>query len=421
MKEKDISLLLKKADELRALFILGQRVIPFLEEIFVFVRDIQPLLDEINDSIQDNLKKMPGASEQLSKVTEANEMATSEIMDIVDGLFYKSDIISANVKSIFDTSVKDTKDTIKLLEILYKGVEQNKITHAILPQLGAAINKLKEKTDTESSTQISENENILTSIRNDASSIMIALQVQDITAQQIAAVNHMLNTIQEKLSKILHHFQTSEINDLAGSELIHDESVNVTKLHREIAFDPHAIDSLSKKGSRQTEVDKIMSEQENGDNDDVLSSQDDIDALFAGAGLIDDDENIEIVSPELNSQEEIEDDYDQPSSQDDIDAMFAKMNQENDTYADNDDIPLVPASEVDEVYEADDLSKPLVGAYDVDDDDFNTPLIPAKEEESAVENSNEAEEEFDIDTAFGDFDDSKPFSQDDIDAMFKKL
>ena len=107
MNEKDISELLKKADELRSLFVLGQRVIPFLEEIFVFVSEIEPLLDEINKSIDENLKKMPNASQQLSKVTEATELATTEIMDIVDGLVYKSDIISANVKQM-----KEINETI---------------------------------------------------------------------------------------------------------------------------------------------------------------------------------------------------------------------------------------------------------------------------------------------------------------------
>ena len=58
----DINLLLRKADELKALFILGQRVIPFLEEIFLFVNEIKPLLDDINSSIEENLRKIGRAS-----------------------------------------------------------------------------------------------------------------------------------------------------------------------------------------------------------------------------------------------------------------------------------------------------------------------------------------------------------------------
>ena len=54
MKDMDIKSFLQKAEELKALFVLGHRVIPFLEEIFIFVEEITPLLEEINFSIQES-------------------------------------------------------------------------------------------------------------------------------------------------------------------------------------------------------------------------------------------------------------------------------------------------------------------------------------------------------------------------------
>lgn len=56
-KELDIRELLQKSEELKALFVLGQRVIPFLEEIFLFIKDTSPLIQDISVSIKDNLKK----------------------------------------------------------------------------------------------------------------------------------------------------------------------------------------------------------------------------------------------------------------------------------------------------------------------------------------------------------------------------
>ena len=58
MKEIDLDSFLQKSEELKALFVLGQRVIPFLEEILVFTKDIYPEIEEINKSIEDNLKKI---------------------------------------------------------------------------------------------------------------------------------------------------------------------------------------------------------------------------------------------------------------------------------------------------------------------------------------------------------------------------
>ncbi|MBL7975629.1 MAG: chemotaxis protein CheZ, partial [Candidatus Kapabacteria bacterium] len=82
IRDKDLQQLLAKSEELKALFVLGQRVVPFLEELFVFVREVSPALEDINKSIEDNLSRIPKASKQLSKVTEATELATNEIMDI---------------------------------------------------------------------------------------------------------------------------------------------------------------------------------------------------------------------------------------------------------------------------------------------------------------------------------------------------
>ena len=257
MINKDVTLLLKKADELRALFVLGQRVIPFLEEIFIFVSEIQPLLDEINNSIQENLKKMPNASQQLSKVTEATEMATTEIMDIVDGLVYKSDIITANLNRIVEIDAKKRENPIKLLELLHRAIQQKSDLTMILPQLAAAIQNMKNMPGKEYNKIISDTTEIVQSISMDSSSIMMSLQVQDITSQQIAAVNNLLETVQGKLSRILEHFQSSDISDIVSGDELPLDHIKVSKLHREIAFDPDAIDSITNKASRQGEIDDL--------------------------------------------------------------------------------------------------------------------------------------------------------------------
>ena len=49
----------------------------------------------------------------------------------------------------------------------------------------------------------------LESIQADCTNIMIALQVQDITAQQIAAVNKLMQSVDEGLNRLLKHFSKS--------------------------------------------------------------------------------------------------------------------------------------------------------------------------------------------------------------------
>jgi len=357
MKEKDINLLLQKADELRALFILGQKVIPFLEEIFVFVRDIQPLLEEINHSVAENIKKMPGASEQLSKVTQANELATVEIMDVVDGILFKADLLEKSSKKIKIDQNEVVNNTIKLLDIIRRGITNGSDLKPALPVINNTIKSLENLNVDKFDEYQNETINILNEIRNDSNSIIMSLQIQDITAQQIAAVNHILGTLQEKLLKILTHFQTTNITDLVGDTNFSENTVNVSTLHREIAFDPNAIDSLNKDLNRQQNVDDLISNFQNKSkeslsntvtsvttenianqipaqveslNEEVPDEDFDIDALINSM-------NVEVTTDEINQNEDksnekdaenlsnkIEslENFDGDFSQDDIDALF---------------------------------------------------------------------------------------------------
>lgn len=320
MKDSDINEILTKADELRSLFVLGQRVIPFLEEIFKFMQEIAPVLNDINTSIQDNLKQMPKASQQLSKVTQATEMATTEIMDLLDGLVYKSNIISSNLTEASKSSNDDA-------------------------------NKLNAKS-----------EDILESIRNDSMQMMMALQVQDITSQQLAAVNHLLQTVQDRLGIILGKFKKSDLGTLFESPSSgHDSSSNISEMHRTIAFDAEAIEALDPTKERQTDVDQIKSDFESGKDIDLSEpssdseqtpkdegspapdadsapSQADIDAMFGNSGgdssPVDDSASQADIDALFNSgssensenegkeSPESNDSDDSHFSQDDIDAMF---------------------------------------------------------------------------------------------------
>jgi len=323
MKEMDITDVLKKAEELRALFILGQRVIPFLEEIFMFVNEIKPLLDEINMSIEENLKKMPNASKQLTKVSEATETATTEIMDIVDGLSYKVDIISSNIKKIGSAPTK-VANHFKILELIYKAIQDDVDVNDVLPEISNTIEELKgDKNsvmpDKNSQDVLEHTEGILQSIKDDSMSIMISLQVQDITSQQIASVNHLLETIQNKLEKILKKFQSSDINQLVTKAPNIKEKTNVAKMHRNIAFDPDAIDSITSKETRQNDVDDLIKMHLNENIDDVAN--DEINEVLNEKDNTKKDDDIpeDISEKVLNIPEDIE-----QFSQDDIDAIFGK-------------------------------------------------------------------------------------------------
>lgn len=362
MRVGEINEMLHKTEELKALFVFGQRVIPFLEEIFLFIREVTPLLENINASIEENLSKMPKAAQQLSSVTKATELATTEILDTLDGLSYKSDVISSNLKQLIQIQRLNRSEHEKVIEAVDK-LQQDERTNieekdSVYSRLIDVIRKIEHRDGGHSSAYYVDNiksavavlqkpevseelvnnsEKLLESIRMDSTQIMMSLQVQDITSQQLAAVNSLLQTVQSKLGEIMVHFRNTEIGELISSSSRHSSSeadpsaTQVSSLHRAIAYDHDVGSALNKDPNRQDAVDSILASFQHGDSTGgsvdtgvqtgtPAPSQNDIDALFGT-----------IAAGSTTSGE--------PAGQDDIDALFGKKEENNSTgSASQDDI-----------------------------------------------------------------------------------
>jgi len=277
----DISVVLKKTEDLRSLFHLGQKVIPFLDEIQILLRDLPPLLDEINSSIAENVKKMPNATEQLSKVTQANEVATTEIMDITDNISSNAMKISKNVKKYIEELQFTKKASIELYQHIIDGITKGDNLAHLIPQIEEMMHSLSDETSPSGVDTLNQNKALLNKISEDAGSIMILLQVQDISAQQIASVNHTLKSIQQKLRGILINVQNSDFQAVDESVRHHDSTSNVTMLHREISFDSQAIDSFDTHTQKQSTADQLIQHSQDAASSDDSSDTDiDIDSFF---------------------------------------------------------------------------------------------------------------------------------------------
>ena len=273
MKELDIVSLLKKTEELRALFVLGQRVIPFLEEIFLFIQELTPQLAKISRSIEENLRNIPNASKQLEQVTKATEMATTEILNALEGITYKASVIQANareIQALIDRQEASRKQVIYRIQRL---IDEGNPAADELREIKTVLQRMDVHTQVQKATE--EAANLMESISNDATQIMMTLQVQDITAQQLAAVNHLIEETQQQLRSIVERFYTRgfdrllddlevEIRQKPGKQP--PEKAKVTKLHREIAFDEEAIVGLEEAGQqRQQVVEELMEQFESGE------------------------------------------------------------------------------------------------------------------------------------------------------------
>jgi chemotaxis regulatin CheY-phosphate phosphatase CheZ len=287
---------------------------PYYGKIKSFLLEIRRLLNQVNDVINDNVQKMPGAAKKIYKVTEATEAATNEILDAVDSVLKRIDEASENfakiVKVISDDKMVVLDAINTAIQFINADVDKNEIINYLTEFRFSYANK-NEKI-VEFNKIIEESHTILTNIINDSTQIMMSSQVQDITSQQLAAVNHTLETIQNKLKQILFAIDTVETEGLMPAMEYYENTTNVSTLHREIAFDPDAVKAITNKESKQNDVDDLINKHNSGTitEEDMKQEidQDDIDALLNSFTSFSSNEEEQASAPEM--------------SQDDIDSLF---------------------------------------------------------------------------------------------------
>lgn|GEM_PF-624895 len=296
MKALPINEILHRLDELRTVSVLGQRAMPFFEEVLGFLREVVPILDEVDSSIRvSTTKMMPTAASRLASVNQATELATTEIMDLVDETYAK---------------VKQTKEKIDLSKTyldamhavdgqLEKMLESHLGETVLLGDVKALLNKQASLRTTMSET-LNAKSLTLDEIRNNMNNIMISLQVQDITSQQIASVSHLIESVRSRLAKFEGQLGSGSLENFLDAS----PPTNV-------AFDGHA--SYDHSGTKQALAEEVMADFEPqvpqeaplppaGDPN-ISASTDEIDTLFNGEAC-----------PATRS--------DEPASADDISAMF---------------------------------------------------------------------------------------------------
>lgn len=248
---KNIDQVFEKLGELKSFFVFGQRIVPVIQSIIDFMRDVVPLMEYVNNSIQDSASKIPKAASQINSVTNATEVATSEILDIVDSM-------SMDLSKI-KTELGDLKNGFFNQRVALENFGSqfaNLNGHFEQLQNGLSVDELE--------TKVNSLEEIIKKIENDSNNITLSLQVQDITSQQLASVNHLIQSVQKRLSSLM--FDLSKQGPIDVSELeTSDDSRSAT-------FNPDA--RYEKSPEKQDLANSLF----NGNN---KTSQDEIDKLFA--------------------------------------------------------------------------------------------------------------------------------------------
>jgi chemotaxis regulatin CheY-phosphate phosphatase CheZ len=242
--------LFTKLNDLKSVFKYGERLIPVIQSLVDFMRDTEPLLERINTSIAESTNKIPKATNQINNVTSATELATTEILDLVDAI---SNEVS-NIEKLVKTGLEKEEEKKQLQAQIIAEIGS-------LNGTGTLIMKYFEL-DTNFSS-MAETMPMFTKIKTDAYNITMSLQVQDITTQQLAAVNHLIESVQDKLASLLSNFNENSLKAGEGNGETFDS--------RDAAFNPEA--RYAKSDDQQQIVDTLVQSS--------VATQDEIDKLFS--------------------------------------------------------------------------------------------------------------------------------------------
>jgi chemotaxis regulatin CheY-phosphate phosphatase CheZ len=247
----NMSSLFDKLNDLKLIFKFTERVVPIIQNLTEFMNEVVPLLETINTSIAETTTKFPQASNQISNVTNATELATTEILDLVDEITLSLENSEKVIKNFLSDTNSESQSLAKLRSLL-------KSNNEVSTLLEEYVNEKNGKTD------LSKIVESLSKSRNDTYKITLSLQVQDITAQQLAAVNHLIQSVHFKLAALVENIEQAELSD----DFEDVKQGLQTRMH----FDPNA--SYLNSAGKQETVDKIIY------NQNLKTSQEEIDKLF---------------------------------------------------------------------------------------------------------------------------------------------
>ncbi|MCU0452436.1 MAG: hypothetical protein MUE68_02165 [Bacteroidetes bacterium] len=180
-----------------------------VESVVIALHKVIDLLDRIKGAIEESSNKIPKAAIQLSTVTQATEMATVEILNVLDMMSHKIETVEEAVARMSYGSVNGQAD------------------------LATSV------------------QGTLAEVRQDTMNITMALQVQDITAQKIAAANHLIESVRLELMHELSYFEGTELRD----RLI-VPTVTLPTAGAVVAFDKNA--SYLKSTETQERIDDVV-------------------------------------------------------------------------------------------------------------------------------------------------------------------
>ncbi len=210
VKVNGIDDLLEKIENLRASLRLSDEILPLVSDMFLFIKDIIPLMLETNAFMRAGTQKLPSATDNLNKVTQTTEMATQEVMDRLEKIIGQLDELKESVKN-----GNDKEASLKMIDL----------------------------------------------IQNETADIFYAFQFQDITSQQLEYVNRILKAIYVKFVDLFQSSLKLKANTFLGKDVIAaiEKELEKGPIKEElVSFESSTTDYIRQDGISQELIDKYF-------------------------------------------------------------------------------------------------------------------------------------------------------------------
>ena len=219
-----------------------------LDNFIKVVSAVIPLLDSVKESLEESTGSIPKASLQLDNVSKATESAAVEILDLLEKMSSRVDSLGKAIER-FRAAAGEAESRLGGIDAL---IAPLKVSH---PDLHARWNEFREAGG--GVTLPADLDGQFGALRADVMNIGMALQVQDITTQQIAGVSHMIESIRKRLAEVLEN-----LNE--GGRSAVPASPKAEGVGRSGHFNPDA--EYSRSSDRQEDADEIVERWKRGNH-----------------------------------------------------------------------------------------------------------------------------------------------------------
>ncbi len=223
------------------------------QKLPVDFRNLLPIIEDIMLMVHESLKKVPHVSTNLNKVTERNERVTAEILSHVDHLNENMGQLADGLSTISSLSQRQEELRQDIDAVITEISEKDPSPANV--RLRTIWQEFESFLSIEGTIQSMQKS--IENIQNNATNVVMSLQVQDITAQHMQAINNLIESVHNRLTIILQKFYGAEfqavIPDSSRKKLSDYIARQSKKIHSHDILPESEIES-------QNEIDRMFTE-----------------------------------------------------------------------------------------------------------------------------------------------------------------